>query len=82
MLNGGGPHDLVTKLAEKANEIEKGFKSGDYKRCKKCNRDLPLDKFRDNSAKSGFGRNCQDCKSTSTWISNKPRFRRHRRRRW
>jgi hypothetical protein len=76
MNNGRQPHDLVKSVAEKANEIEAGLKSGDYKRCNKCDRDLPVDMFRDSSAKSGFGRLCRDCKST-----NKPRFRR-RYRRW
>jgi len=30
LINGGGPHDLVVKMAEKAGEIEKGLKSGEY----------------------------------------------------
>jgi hypothetical protein len=81
MLNGGGPHDLVKKDAETANEIEQGLKSGDYKRCKKCDRDLPLDMFRDSNAKSGLGRYCRECKSTASPSYRKPQFRR-RYRRW
>jgi hypothetical protein len=78
MLNGGGPHDLVAKLAEKANEIEKGLKVGEYKRCKKCDRDLPIKMFCDENAKSGLGRYCRDCKSTAASRLHKPRFRRRR----
>jgi len=79
LINGGGPHDLVAKMAEKAGEIEKGLKSGEYKRCKKCDRDLPVDMFRDDSAKSGQGRHCRECKSAAP-KSLKPRFRRYYRR--
>jgi hypothetical protein len=75
LINGGGPHDLVAKMAEKAGEIEKGLKSGEYKRCKKCDRDLPMDMFLDDSAKSGQGRHCRECKSAAP-KSNKARFRR------
>ena len=81
MNNGRQPHDLVKSVAEKANEIEEGLKTGDYKRCKKCDRDLPVDMFRDSSAKSGFGRLCRECKLTTTPTSSKPTFRR-RYRRW
>jgi hypothetical protein len=35
LINGGGPHDLVAKMAEKAGQIEKGLKTGEYKCCKK-----------------------------------------------
>jgi len=80
MLIGGEPHGLVTEAAVKTNEIEEGLKVGDYKRCKKCDRDLPIAKFRNNNAKSGVGRYCQDCRSQSPGLG-KPRFRR-RRRRW
>jgi len=81
MLRGGGPpHGLVTETVEKANEIEEGLKVGEYKRCKKCDRDLPIAKFRNNNAKSGLGRYCQDCRSQSPGLG-KPRFRR-RHRRW
>jgi hypothetical protein len=79
MLNGGGPHDLVAKTAEKANQIEEGLKVGEYKRCRKCDRDLPIDNFRDKNAKSGLGRYCQDCKSQSPGL-DKPRVRRPYRR--
>jgi AAA domain len=79
LINGGGPHDLVAKMAEKAGQIEKGLKTGEYKRCKKCDRDLPLDMFRDDSAKSGLGRHCRECKSTAP-KSHKARFRRSYRR--
>jgi AAA domain len=76
IINGREPHDLVKSVAKKATEIEEGLKNGDYKRCKKCDRDLPVGMFRDSSAKSGLGRLCRDCKS-----NNRPRFRR-RYRRW
>src|ERR1700748_2003962 len=79
LVDGGGPHDLVAKLAGQAGEIEKGLKSGEYKRCKKCDRDLPLDMFRDDSVKSGLGRHCRECKSTAP-KSQKARFRRYYRR--
>src|SRR6266566_2805089 len=72
MRNGAERHDLVAKSAEAANEIEKGLKVGDYKRCNKCGRHLPMEMFCDDNAKSGVGRYCRDCK----W---KPRFRRRRR---
>ena len=80
LLNGSGLHDIVAKAAEKAGEIEEGLKTGGYKRCKKCDRDLPIEMFHDNSAKSGLGRFCRDCKSQSPGLG-KPRFRR-RYKRW
>ena len=73
-------HDLVAKLAERAGEIEKGLKNGDYKRCKKCDRDLPIEKFEDVTTKSGMSRYCQDCKSKSAPSSYSPRLRRSYRR--
>jgi hypothetical protein len=79
LINGGGPHDLVAKMAEKAGEIEKGLKTGEYKRCKKCDRDLPVDMFRDDNAKSGLGRHCRECKCVAP-KSHKARFRRSYRR--
>jgi AAA domain/Tetratricopeptide repeat len=80
MLNGSGPHDVVAKTVEKAGEITEGLKTGEYKRCKKCDRDLPIAMFQDSDAKSGVGRFCRDCKSQSPGL-DRPRFRR-RRRRW
>jgi hypothetical protein len=79
LINDGGPHDLVAKMAERAGEIEKGLKTGDYKRCKKCDRDLPAEMFRDKSAKSGLARYCRECKSAGS-KSHKARFRRSYRR--
>ena len=81
MLNGSQPHDLVKKEAETASEIEEGLKSGNYKRCHKCDRDLPIGMFRDDSAKSGFGRLCRECKTTAPSTYRQPKFRR-RYRRW
>jgi tetratricopeptide (TPR) repeat protein len=49
------------------------------KRCKKCDRDLPLDMFRDDGAKSGLGRHCRECKSTTPKL-HRARFRRSYRR--
>ena len=80
MLNGSEPHDLVKRDAAKATEIEEGLKTGDYKRCKKCDRDLPIEFFRDSGTKSGFGRLCRECKATMPSTSSKPRFRRRYRR--
>jgi len=81
ILNGSQPHDLVKKDAETANEIEEGLKTGDYKRCKKCDRDLPIEMFSDNSTKSGFGRLCRECKTTTLSTYRQPKFGR-RYRRW
>jgi hypothetical protein len=81
MLHGRRPHDLVAEVTEKASKIEEGLKSGEYKRCKKCDRDLPLDMFRDSGAKSGFGRQCRECKGMGPPASRKPKFRRYYRRR-
>ena len=53
----------------------------DYKRCKKCDRDLPMEMFSDNSTKSGFGRLCRECKTTTPSTYRHPKFRR-RYRRW
>ena len=75
MLNGGGTHDLVARLAGKVHAIEEELKNGDYKRCSKCDRDLPIEMFRDKNTKSGIRRYCRDCNSR-----NPPRFRRYRRR--
>ena len=62
LSNGSAPHEVVTKAADEAKEIEEGLKAGEYKRCKKCDRDLPLEMFRDSDAKSGLSRYCRDCK--------------------
>jgi AAA domain len=80
MLNGGQPHDLVKKDADTASEIEEGLKSGKYKRCHKCDRDLPIEMFRDDSAKSGLGRLCRECKTTASSTYGQPKFRRRYRR--
>jgi hypothetical protein len=77
--NGSSLHDVVAKAAETANEIEEGLRSGDYKRCKKCDRDLPIENFHDDSTKTGVGRYCRDCKSKSPGLG-KPHFRRRYRR--
>jgi hypothetical protein len=82
MLNGRQPHELVSETVAEAGEVEEGLKSGDYKRCKKCDRDLPLDMFSDDAAKSGFGRQCRECKTKASPASSKPNFRRYHRRRW
>jgi tetratricopeptide (TPR) repeat protein len=79
MLNAGGLHVVVAETAEKANEIGEGLKVGEYKRCKRCDRDLPIEKFHDKNAKSGVGRYCQECKSQSPGLG-KPRIRRGYRR--
>jgi hypothetical protein len=78
--NNGEPHEEVKSTARRAYEIEEGLKNGDYKRCKKCDRDLPLDMFRDAGAKSGYGRLCRECKSQTKAYYTKPRFRRYWRR--
>lgn len=62
MLNGSGPHDLVAKLAERARQVEEGLRNGKYRRCPKCNRDLPAHMFKDPNTKTGMGRHCRDCK--------------------
>ena len=76
LSNGSAPHEVVTKVADEAKEIEEGLKAGEYKRCKKCDRDLPLDMFSDPEAKSGLSRYCRDCKSSSGSTSYGSRQRR------
>ena len=76
LSNGSAPHEVVAKAADEAKEIEEGLKAGDYKRCKKCDRDLPLEMFRDSDAKSGLSRYCRDCKSSSGSTSQGSRQRR------
>ena len=76
LSNGAAPHEVVTKVADEAKEIEEGLKAGEYRRCKKCDRDLPLDMFRDPNAKSGVSRYCRDCKSSSESTSYRSRQRR------
>lgn len=78
MLNGDRLHDIVAKSTEEAVEIEEGLKTGEYRRCKKCDRDLPIEMFHDKNAKSGVARYCRDCKSRSQGLA-KPRFRRYKR---
>jgi very-short-patch-repair endonuclease len=75
LINGSGPHDLVAKMAARASEIAEGLKAGKFKRCKKCDRDLPVEMFADDAAKSGIGRHCRDCKSAGP-KSHKAKFRR------
>jgi len=76
MINGRQAHDLVKTTARKANEVEKGLKTGDYKRCRKCDRDLPVDMFRDSNAKSGLARLCRECRT-----KHQPTYTRRYRRR-
>jgi hypothetical protein len=75
MRNGRGLHDVVVKTVEAVGEIEEGLKSGGYKRCKKCDRDLPIAMFKNSSSKSGIGRYCNECREQSAG-ADKPRFRR------
>lgn len=63
MLGGAEAHELVSRLADQVNVIEAGLKSGTHKRCKQCDRDLPLSMFESDTAKSGYGRYCFDCQS-------------------
>ena len=77
LSNGHHPHVLVKAVAEKAAEVEEGLKSGDYKRCTKCDRDLPIAMFSAPGNKTGYARYCQDCKLKSP---GQPKFRRYRRR--
>jgi hypothetical protein len=65
MLNDNQLHDVVAEASEKASEIEVGLKTGEYKRCKKCDRDLPTEMFFRKNAKTGMGRYCRDCRSQS-----------------
>jgi very-short-patch-repair endonuclease len=81
MLNDSEPHELVKKDAATASEIEEGLKTGGYKRCKKCDRDLPIQMFNDNSIRSGVGRLCRECKTTTPSNYRYPKFGR-RYRRW
>ena len=76
LSNDSIPHEVVTKAADEAKEIEEGLKAGEYKRCKKCDRDLPVSVFRDPNAKSGLSRYCRDCKSSSGLTSYRSRQRR------
>jgi hypothetical protein len=80
ILNGSQAHDLIKRDTETASEIEEGLKTGNYKRCKKCDRDLPIEMFNDSSTKSGFGRLCRECKTTTPSTYRQPRFRRRYRR--
>jgi hypothetical protein len=75
MRNGRGPHDVVVRTVEEVDQIEEGLKSGGYKRCKKCDRDLPIAMFKNGISKSGIGRYCNECRSQSASV-DKPRFRR------
>lgn len=75
LVNGNALHEVVTRVADEAKEIEEGLKAGEYKRCKKCDRDLPLNMFRDSDAKSGLSRYCRDCKSSFGSKSYKSRQR-------
>jgi hypothetical protein len=65
LSNGSAPHEVVTKAADEAKEVEEGLKAGEYKRCRKCDRDLPLGMFQDAGAKSGLSRYCRDCKRST-----------------
>jgi len=69
MLNGRKPHDLVSEVAAKAGDVEKGLKSGEFKRCKKCDRDLPIEMFKSRFAKSGYGHQCKECRMGFRHIS-------------
>ncbi len=77
IFNGEPPHKLISKVAAKSAAVEEGLKTGDYKRCPKCDRDLPIAVFSSSSAKSGVARHCRDCKSKNL---GGPKVRRYRRR--
>jgi hypothetical protein len=78
LSNGSVPHEVVTKVVGEAKEA---LKAGEYKRCKKCDRDLPLSMFRDPDAKSGLSRYCRDCKSSRSTSYRSRQRRRYRYRR-
>jgi hypothetical protein len=80
VLNGRKPHPKVTADAKRAGEIEKGLKSGEYKHCKGCDRDLPLSWFLVPTLKTGIAHLCADCRSKGS--PRPPSFRLRRYRRW
>jgi hypothetical protein len=61
MIDGIETHELIAKLAEEVDKIETGLKDGSYKKCTRCDRDLPISMFKSQTAKSGYGRYCIEC---------------------
>jgi hypothetical protein len=76
LSNGRAPHAIVKTVVEKAAEVEEGLKSGDYKRCLKCDQDLPIALFSAPENKTGYAHYCRDCRRKSP---GNPKFRRSRR---
>jgi very-short-patch-repair endonuclease len=66
IIDRDAPHELVEDLHNIVDEIQ----NGDRRVCKKCGQPKPLDAFKDNSLKSGYGRVCIKCKGLDTHRRN------------
>jgi len=55
-------HELLEQTKNQASEAETGLSEGTHKHCKKCDSVKPLETFRANEAKSGYGRLCSGCR--------------------
>jgi hypothetical protein len=76
LSNGHAPHTLIKAVLERVSEVEDGLKSGDYKRCSKCDRDLPISMFSAPENKTGYARHCHECKPKIAVNMKLRRFRR------
>lgn len=60
-------NDVLHGIGEREERDRKGLEQGTHKKCGKCNLIRPIEMFKDESLKSGYGRTCKSCKrATST----------------
>lgn len=66
IIDRDAPHELVEDLHNIVDEVQ----NGDRRVCKKCGEPKPLDAFKDNNLKTGYGRVCIKCKGLDTHKRN------------
>ena len=71
----GTPHELISHMGTVADELVKG----ERRACKRCSQVKPIEEFKDNRLKTGYGQICQQCKK-KTNNSNSKRKRRAKKR--
>ena len=72
----GEDHQMISTIKAKTEGID----SGELKTCAKCGQARPIASFRDQSLKSGIGRNCHACKQEAARTSTtRPKKRRRKR---
>jgi len=69
IMRTGSPHELVHQMGTVAGELV----TGERRQCKRCGQAKPLEEFKDENLKRGFGLICQKCKNNKNPSKSKRR---------